>query len=100
MYFSIKHQEQYSVQRFNHDLEGGAYTELGRYPKYFITSDGGTLSFESAKKNAELIRDAIRDTADVGGWGVIVCDVNWESFLYCDHSGEQIESAYPPIEGA
>jgi len=90
----------YSVQRFDYDLSGGAYTEIGRYPKYFITSDGGTLSFESAKQNAELIRDSIRDEADVGGWNVIVCDVNWESFIYCDHSGEQIESAYPPIEGA
>lgn len=96
----MKHQKEYSIQQFNNDIKVGAYTELGRYPKYFITSDGGILSFESAKKNAELIRNSIKDVADVGGWRIVLCDVNWESFLYCDHSGEQIESAYPPIEGA
>jgi hypothetical protein len=90
----------YSVQKFNSDIESGPYTSIGMYPKYFITLDGGILSFKSARENAELIRDSIRDTADVSGWQVIACDVNWESFLYCDHSGEQIESAYEPIEGA
>jgi hypothetical protein len=89
----------YSVQKFNSDLEGGAYTSIGCYPKYFITADGSTLSFKSAKENAELIRGEIRD-GDFLGWHVVACDVNWESFLYCDHSGEQIESAYEPIGGA
>jgi hypothetical protein len=29
------------------------------------------------------------------GWRVVACDTNWEdASLYCDHSGERIESAY------
>jgi hypothetical protein len=29
------------------------------------------------------------------GWRVVACDTNWEDGeLYCDHSGERIESAY------
>ena len=88
----------YSVSQFNKDLENGPYTQLGMYPKYFITSDGCSLSFKSALENAELIRDSINDKADVSGWRVVACDVNWESLLFCDHSGKQIESAYDPVE--
>jgi hypothetical protein len=87
----------YSIEQFNADLESGAYTQLGMYPKYFITSDGGCLSFKSALENAELIRNEIKD-GDFMGWRVVACDINWESFLYCDHSNKQIESAYDPVE--
>lgn len=88
---------QYQLKQFNEDLDGGAYTSLGCYPKYFVTSDGDSLSFESAKKESKLIRQAILDEDESGGWRVIACDVNWESFLYCCHSNKQIESAYHPI---
>lgn len=78
-------------------ISDGKYTQLGMYPKYFVTKDGGVLSFESVFHNIELVKDAIKDK-DNSGWLVCGCDVNWESVLYCDHSGKQIESAYDPIE--
>jgi len=29
------------------------------------------------------------------GWRVVACEANWEDAeLYCDYSGERIESAY------
>ena len=76
----------------------GKYTQLGMYPKYFITNDGGVLSFESVINNIEIVKGAINDDSR-DGWRVCACDVNWESLLYCDHSGKQIESAYDPIDG-
>lgn len=79
-------------------ISDGPYTQLGMYPKYFITTDGGILSFKSVVDNVELIKDAIKDKDETGGWRVCACDVNWESLLFCDHSGKQIESAYDPIE--
>lgn len=78
-------------------ISDGPYTQLGMYPKYFITNDGGILSFETVVKEAERIKEAIKDDDDFG-WRVCGCDVNWESLLFCDHSGKQIESAYDPIE--
>jgi hypothetical protein len=75
-----------------------AYTELGMYPKYFITSDGACLSWQSAKNNAEQICQAIEDKSSCG-WRVVACDVNWEDGeLYCDHSNKRIESAYAEPE--
>jgi hypothetical protein len=87
-----------TIEELDKAISDGPYTQLGLYPKFFITTDGGVLSFDSVKKHIELIREAISDKADVGGWRVCGCDVNWESVLYCDHSGKQIESAYEPIE--
>lgn len=78
-------------------IADGPYTQLGMYPKYFITECGGVLSFETVVDNVERIKEAITDR-HYSGWLVCGCDVNWESLLFCDHSGEQIESAYEPIE--
>ena len=75
-------------------LRAGKTASIGCYPLYLITSDGGSLSFESAKQNFKNIVDSIRhDISD--GWRVVACDVNYENDeLYCDHSGAKIESAY------
>lgn len=85
-----------TIEDFEKALSTNGFTDLGCYPLYFVTNDGGLLSFKSAKENAELIKEAIKDD-DNFGWRVCGCDVNWESLLFCDHSGEQIESAYDPI---
>jgi hypothetical protein len=83
------------VWQFNKALADGAYAWPGGYPLYFVTADGGALSFESAQENAAQIRDAIIEDDKRGGWRVIGVEVNWEDGeLYCDHSGERIESAY------
>lgn len=83
----------YSVEQFDKDLEN-EFAWPGGYQRYFITSDGAALSFKSATKNADLIREAIRDN-DNCGWRVEACDINWENAdLYCDDTSERIPSAY------
>lgn len=80
-------------------LEEGKYTSLGSYPKFWQCADGGTLSYEAVKENWREIRRAIRLQGGKGysdsQWRVVACDVNYEDpELYCDHTGERIESAY------
>ncbi len=79
-------------------LEMGPYAWPGGYPLFFITSDSAALSFKAVEDNRELIEEAIRD-GDNSGWRVVANDVNWEdSALYCDHTGDRIESAYAEDE--
>jgi len=83
----------YTADKFSLDL-AEPYAWPGGYPRFFITSDGAALSHAAAKQNKSLIRRAIRTNSNCG-WRVVGCDINWEdSELYCDHSGERIESAY------
>lgn len=87
-----------TVDEFDKELQTGKYAWPGGYPKYFVTADGGALSFDAAKEEADQIRDAIRDN-DNSGWRVIGVDINWEDpDLICDHTGERIESAYAEPE--
>ncbi len=75
-------------------LRAGASTDLGGYPLYFLTSDGGALSFESVRENLRQVLWSIQ-TRDNSGWRVVACDINYEdSDLYCDHSGKLIAAAY------
>lgn len=75
------------------------YAWPGGYPQYFITADGAALSVESARENFREICGAYFARDASGGWLVSAYDVNWEdSALYCDHSGERIESAYAEDE--
>ena len=83
-----------TISDFRHAIRNGPYAWPGGYPMFFITSDGGVLSFASAKKNRRNILEAIRDHSNCG-WRVVAADINWEDEnLYCDDSGEQIRSAY------
>jgi hypothetical protein len=86
-----------TVEQFDNQLSYGAYAFPGFYPLYFLMSDGEAMSFESAKKNADQIREAIA-TKSNDGWRVVAVDVNWERVLYCCDSGKQIESAYDSID--
>ena len=61
---------------------------------YFITSDGGALSFEAARSELRQVLNAIRTRAN-DGWRIVACEINYEdSDLYCDHTGKQIPAAY------
>lgn len=83
-----------TVEEFDEAIAGHKYTSVGSYPLFFITKDGEALSFDTAKAEADQIREAIRDE-DNSGWRVVAVDVNWEDpELYDSHSGERIESAY------
>ena len=91
----------FTVHEFLESLRQGKYTSVGCYPKFWLASDGGTLSYEACLENVWLIARAIRDRdrpcADQ--WRVIACDVNWEDAnMYCDHTNERIESAYAEPE--
>ena len=83
-------------------LREGRFTSVGSYPKYWITADGGTLSYEAIRENLwQVARATWRpvNSADSRQWQVIACGVNWEDAdLRCDHSGERIPSAYAENE--
>ena len=65
------------------------------YPFFFITDDGGVLSEEAVEANREEIDEAIRTKDSTGGWRVVGVEINYEDdALYCDHTGERIQSAY------
>lgn len=82
-----------TVAQLKATLRAGKYTDLGGYPLYLITSDGGALSFESARKNFKSVVDSIKNNHN-DGWRVVACDVNYENDdLYCDHSNQKIDSA-------
>lgn len=87
-------QKDLTVQKFTEYLSNGMYTFPGGYPMYFITRDGGALSFDAAEEQKAQIVDAMNE----GGqkqWEVIAVDINWDNAdLYCEHTGEPIPSAY------
>lgn len=79
-------------------LDNGPYAWPGGYPLYFVTEDGGVLSFKAAEDNRELIESAIVKNDD-DQWRVIACETNWEDpELICDHTNERIPSAYAEPE--
>jgi len=65
------------------------YSSLGCYPIFYLTADNGCLC-------PQCVEDNIAEACNGGGdWRVVVHDVNYEDpYLYCDHCGERIESAY------
>jgi len=85
-----------SIADLKATLRAGPYTLPGGYSLYFITADGGCLSFESVRENLREVYGAIREDNDPQ-WRVIACEINYENTgLVCDHSGKPIESAYQP----
>jgi len=71
------------------------HTSVGIYPTFLLMSDGGCLCPDCVKAELRLIVGACRNNDSTGGWMPAAADVNWEdSTLYCDHCGEQIESAH------
>jgi hypothetical protein len=80
-------------------LRNGPYAWPGGYPLYFVTSDGGVLSFAAARENwREIVSSHLSNHRD-SGWHVASWDTNWEDpELICDHSGQRIESAYAEPE--
>lgn len=85
-----------NVFDFNKALSIGPYAWPGGYPFYFVCADGEALSFEAAKENAGLIRDAIIANENSWlCWKVYAMEINWENEdLYCMHTNKKIESAY------
>jgi len=88
-----------TISDFRAAIRNGAYAWPGGYPMFFITADGGALSFDAAKHERRVILEAIQSNDSRSGWCVVGYDINWEDpALYCDHTGNRIESAYAENE--
>jgi hypothetical protein len=95
---SVMGANDFTVKRLVAELREGRSTSIGSYPKFFITADGGSLSFEAVRDNIMTVARATRDGFETQ-WCVVGCDVNWEDpALFCDHTGKRIESAYAEDE--
>ena len=76
-------------------LRAGRFTSFGCYPLFFVTADGAALSFEAVRENWREVVGAHLHKDARSGWLVDAYDVNWEdASLFCDHTGDRIESAY------
>jgi hypothetical protein len=77
----------------NSDGSYPGYTDLGRYPLFYLMDDGEALCPSCANEHRHL------DTGEPDGWHVIGQDVNWEDGeLFCAHCNKRIESAYAEPE--
>lgn len=83
-----------SISDFRKAIRNGEYAWPGGYPCYFITSDGAALSFDAVKRELRNILESIASKAN-DGWRIVALEINWEdAALYCEHTGQKIESAY------
>ena len=76
-----------TIEELDKAISDGPFTQLGMYPKYFITNDGGVLSFKSVVDNIELIKDAIKDN-DRFGWRV--CELGVVAVLRPQRSANRV----------
>ncbi len=87
-----------TVKELAQSLREGKYTSLGCYPKFYFCSDGRILSHEAVMANFLQIGRAMTTRKQYpfqDQWRVIAVDINWEDrYLYCDVTGNRIESAY------
>jgi len=92
-----------SYEEFEEILKGGAYTDLGGYPLYFVMKDGEAMSFRAAEQEKERIREAFEDqTSFDRDWIPEGVEINYEDeSLFCCHTGLKIDCAYgdPEPEG-
>jgi hypothetical protein len=83
-----------SISDFRKAIRNGEYAWPGGYPCYFITSDGAALSFDAVRRELRSILESIASKAS-DGWRIVALEINWEdAALYCEHTGQKIESAY------
>lgn len=88
-----------TVSDFRAAIRRGPYAWPGGYPVFFVTADGGCLSFAAAKAERRQIIRAIGHNERFCGWRIVASDINWEDpDLICDHTGKRIESAYAEPE--
>jgi hypothetical protein len=84
-----------TVSDFRRIYRAGPYAWPGSYPCYFVTADGGVLSWKAAKECRREILHAIASDDSRSGWRVVAVEVNYEDAnLVCDHTGEKIPAAY------
>ena len=86
-----------SISDLRKAFRHGPYAWPGGYPTFFVTSDGACLSRKAARAELRQVLEALRDNDTRCGWHVCALEVNWESELYCEHTGKPIESAYEAV---
>jgi len=87
-----------TIGDFRRAMRAGPYAWPGGYPVFFITADGGALSFKAARDNRREVVSAIACDDKGGGWRIVAADIAWEGPLFCDHTGAPIETAYGDSE--
>jgi len=87
-----------TLSDFRRAMRAGPYAWPGGYPVYFVTADGAALSFQAARDNRREILDAIASDDNGGGWRVVGADLALEGPLFCDHTGQPIETAYGDVD--
>ena len=93
--------EIHTISDFRRAVRNGPYAWPGGYPCYWIMADGGACAFNVAESERRAMLDALAYPEDVPHlqWRPIALEINWENGdLYCDHTGERIESAYAEPE--
>ena len=84
-----------SISDFRRAVRNGPYAWPGGYPLYWIMADGGACEFKVAKTERRAFLQALRDNWRSDQWRPVALEVNWvDADLWCDHTGERIESAY------
>lgn len=80
--------------RLADQLASHPYAWPGGYPLYGLTSDGATICNRCCRTE----RDSIATTTGSDGFQLVGICPNFEDpFLYCDHCGGRIESAYAEV---
>jgi hypothetical protein len=83
-----------NTQQLKAALRHGPYAWPGGYPLFFIANEGEALCFDCVRENLREVLSAITQGTN-GGWKIVGVGVNYEdNACFCDHCGEQIESAY------
>jgi hypothetical protein len=84
-----------TISQFRAAMRSGPYAWPCGYPLFFVTEDGGILSFKAARECRREILSALDRGDSRSGWAVVAVDINYEDHeLTCDHTGERIECAY------
>ena len=100
--YSRTHREIASVADLKATIRAGSYAWPGGYPIALFMSDGGCMSFKTAREEFSYLVDALRDYKtnkhESSGWRPIGCDVLWEGEEFDCHTGEPLETAYGPVE--
>jgi len=90
--YSRHHRKIESTQDLKACIRAGEFAWPGGYRLFFITADGGALSFKAVKDNLSSVIYSIRNDVN-DGWKVTGLD-NTELYdeqpLFCDHTNEQL----------
>lgn len=72
------------------------YAWPGGYPLFLLMDDGAAVSIDAARAHwRDIVAAHLKGHNRKSGFGVAAVAINWEDAnLYCDISGERIESAY------